>query len=180
MNDDAFYISTDLDQQQQQLLDSSPSCRTPVGSSLGILFGTSLGTSPGTSPGPSLGTSIGTSIGTSLSLDTSLVTSLGTSPGPTTSHWQQRHPPPATTTPILCTLFETQQEVVRDLNHGIEINNIIDSELEENQQQQPPTTPSGCALTRIFKTFQQQYQHPLVLFGDKSNHRRQFVNLKSN
>ena len=48
MNDNAFYISTDLDQ-QQQLLDSSPSSRTP--------FDPSLGTPPDTSPSTSFGTS---------------------------------------------------------------------------------------------------------------------------
>ena len=30
--------------------------------------------------------------------------------------------------------------------------NVIGPELKENQQQQPPATPTCCALTRIFKT----------------------------
>ena len=170
MNGDAFYISTNLD--QQQLLDLSPSCCTSLGPSLSTFFGTSLGTllgtslgtslglSPGTSlgtllgtndktslVGPSLGTSpgclLGTSIGTSFALGTLLGTSLGASfglsPGTslatllgtslesvTMSHWQQQHSPPAITTPILCTLFKTQQVVVYDLETGIEINNNID------------------------------------------------------
>ena len=48
INGDAFYISTNLDQ-QQQLLDLSPSCCTSLGASLGASPGASPGTSPGTS-----------------------------------------------------------------------------------------------------------------------------------
>ena len=69
MNDNTFYISTNLDQ-HEQLPDSSPYCRTPVGRATSAL----------------------------------------------------------------------------------EINNIIGPKLEENQQQQPPATPSRCALTQIFET----------------------------
>ena len=50
MNGDAFYISTDLDQ-QQQLLDLSPSCYTSLGPSLDTSLGTSLSTLLDTSLG---------------------------------------------------------------------------------------------------------------------------------